>query len=340
MASPNVALVAAAEVHGHVERREHVQLAGSSPCTGRRPCRRRRRSGRASSRAGRPSAGCRRERPGATGRRALTSRTGPRGSRTAAAGRGRPGPRDPAGAGSSLTPPRSYPVVSFTLTVTSAPSGTPKNWPRIGRPGLPSSPVSPVPSMSICWYSLPPTWWAANVGSGSDTRRRRWFSSLSSTSLLACATVTRLPPQRRARGRASSATFAASVSDSSWPRRGAGRRRRAPSRAASSRASAGGGRCAASSPTCTGLRRAVRFADFASRTSATLVRRLHEPLRQLARVLDERVEALGPWPRRAATRRGSRHHSRTATESTPMEAGEDGDPAHLSTLTPLQSPVQ
>ena len=37
--------------------------------------------------------------------------------------------------------------MSFTLTVTSAPSGTPKNWPRIGRPGLPSSPVSPVPSI-------------------------------------------------------------------------------------------------------------------------------------------------------------------------------------------------
>jgi hypothetical protein len=86
---------------------------------------------------------------------------------------------------------------------------------------------------------------------------------------LACATLTRLPPQRRARGSASNATFAANVSDSSWPRREAvvgvrplmrGRRTRFNPRlkARSVRSD------------LHGLRREVRFADLASRRSATL----------------------------------------------------------------------
>ena len=92
------ALVVAAEVDGHVERREHVELSALRlvPAAGQvnaahvqvahLP---------EQSHPRRASPGT----PCATGRRALTSRTGPRGSRTAAAGRGRPGPRDPAGGG-------------------------------------------------------------------------------------------------------------------------------------------------------------------------------------------------------------------------------------------------
>jgi hypothetical protein len=88
---------------------------------------------------------------------------------------------------------------------------------------------------------------------------------------VALAALTGRPPQRRARGSESSPTLAASVSDSSWPRNeelvGAFVRRRGRRTRLSPRRYARSVRA-----DLHGLRRELRFADFASRSRPRLVR--------------------------------------------------------------------